>query len=576
MIGATVLPRFLAAADSALLVELADDISDEASAAVLSLDARLRAAPPAGVVAVLPALRSVLVEYDPLRTSHARLRRDVESLLAHAPADPSRAMPRHVAVAVRYGGECGPDLDAVARRCGVAAAEVVRMHCAGEYRVAMLGNLPGLPYLLGLDPRLEVPRRDDPRDAVPAGSVAITGLLSCVYPVAGPGGWSVIGRTDAVLFDALRDPPALLSPGDRLRFVAADDPDAASGPAPDAANHGSNDGAAVAGPALRVVEPGLLTTVQDGGRREHQRIGVPVCGALDSELLRVANLLCGNDPGAAALEVTHSGPVLEAQAPSVRLAVAGDAEVTRIARDGGESAVGAWRSVVLRQGERLRVGRVRDGLRCVVAVEGGVAVAAVLDSRSTYLRGGFGGLHGRALQRGDSLPLQRAYAGHHPDVRLDAATLRDAGLDAAAAAAGAVRAVPGPQDGAVDSTSLDALFATRLTVSPRSDRVGLRLDGLRLRHRGSAEVISDGCAAGSIQVPRGGTPIVLLADRGTTGGYPKVATVASVDLPRLARLRPGDALRLAAVSVEEAEHLRRQRERVLQSLAGELLPVPPV
>jgi KipI family sensor histidine kinase inhibitor len=563
----TVLPRLLAAADSALLVELGDEVSDATSAAVLDLDARICARPPAGVVAVLPALCSVLIEYDPLRTTQKRLRHDIEALLAATPADTSRPQSRRHDIPVRYGGDDGPDLDAVARATGLDAATVVRLHTATEYSVAMLGNLPGLPYLVGLDARLEMPRRGDPRDAVPAGSVAVAGRLSVIYPVAGPGGWNLIGRTDTVLFDPLAAAPSLLAPGDTVRFIASS--------ARVHASSGTNARQQHTGaPALRVLEPGLLTTVQDVGRPGCQRLGVPTGGALDSELLRLANLLAGNPAGAAALEVTHTGPLLEVAAPSARLAVAGACEVSRMARDGRLTPLGSWRSAVLRQGERLLVGRVQDGLRCVVAVEGGVAVEPVLGSRSTYLRGGFGGLDGRALRAGDLLPLDRAYAGHHPDVQLDAPTLRDAGLVESDNPT-RLHVVAGPQDDAVDPDSLEALVTTELRVSPRSDRVGLRLDGLRLRHRpGRAEIISDGCAPGSIQVPAGGTPIALLADRGTTGGYPKIATVASVDLPRLARLRPGARLRLQGVTVEDAEALRRSREAVLAALAGELRAVP--
>jgi biotin-dependent carboxylase-like uncharacterized protein len=474
-------------------------------------------------------------------------------------------------IAVCYDGDAAPDLDAVARATGLGRDEVVRRHAAAEYRVAMLGNLPGLPYLLGLDPALALPRRHDPRDAVPPGSVAIAGGLSCVYPSAGPGGWHLIGRTGAVLFDATREPASLLAPGDVVHFVATAEMASASR----ATHQDDDDGTDVdpdpRRPCLQVLDPGLLTTVQDAGRHGHQREGVPVCGALDAELLHVANLLAGNRPGDAALEVTHSGPTLRAHAPSVRLAVAGGCELQRVAADGTATEVAPWRSLTLREGEALRVGRVRDGLRCIVAVEGGVAVAPVLGSRSTYLRGGFGGHRGRALRRGDALPLRRAYAGHHPDMRLDAATVHDAGLSPADPTA-AVRAVDGPQQDAVTAGSLRALFASELTVSPRSDRVGVRLDGVRLRHRDAAEVLSDGCAPGSVQLPGSGQPIVLLADRGTTGGYPKVATVAGVDLPRLARLRPGARLRLEAVDVATAERLRRERAALLGTLADALEP----
>jgi KipI family sensor histidine kinase inhibitor len=567
MIGA-VIPRLLAAGDTGLLVELGDDVSEVSSRAVAELDARLAARPPAGVVEVSPALRSLLVEYDPTRTSQARLRGDVMALLDSCDVDGAPladAKAREHVLDVVYDGA---DLVDVARAGGVDAAEVARLHSAATYRVAMLGNLPGLPYLLGLDARLRVPRRDDPRDAVPLGAVAVANALSCIYPAPGPGGWNLIGRTNAVLFDAHRQPPALLAPGDTVRFVARD------ALPRDAAAHGMTSSAHRDPPAasLRVVEPGLLTTVQDRGRRGLQRIGVPVCGALDREWLQVANLLAGNAPDDAALEVTHTGPLLEVHAHSTRIAVAGDAELTRISADGTRARIESWRSVTLRDGERLHVGRVHGALRCIVAVEGGVDVEPVLGSRSTCLRSQFGGLDGRALQRGDVLPLRREYAGHHPDMHLTPDTLHDAQLTPRRNAT-TVRAVLGPQDDACTTGSIEALLHTALTVSHRSDRSGLRLDGIRMRHRGAAEVISDGCAAGSVQVPGGGTPIVLLADRGTTGGYPKVATIASVDMPRLGRLRPGDTLHLDAIDVAGAERLRRDRERILAALPDMLEPV---
>jgi KipI family sensor histidine kinase inhibitor len=558
MIGA-VTPRILAAGDTALLVELGDAVSDAVAAAVHALDARIAATPPAGMVETVPGLRSLLVEYDPLRTSHARLRDDLLALAARP--EPPRDAPesREHVIAVRYDGD---DLDAVARACGLDAAEVARIHAAARYRVAMVGNMPGLPYLLGLDPRLDVPRRDEPRRSVPAGAVAIAGGLSCVYPEAGPGGWNLLGSSDAVLFDPMRDPPSLLVPGDLVRFEARADvtrtPPSAAAVRP------------FEGPALLVVEPGLLTTVQDAGRHGLQRIGVPVCGALDRELLCIANALAGNRPGDAALEATHTGPLLEVRAHSVRVAVAGDVELSRIDRGGTRTHVDSWHSMVLRRGDRLQVGRVRGGLRCVVAVEGGVAVAPVLGSRSTCLGAHFGGLDGRALRPGDVLPLHGAYAGHHPDLHIAPDALHDLAGDGGAP----IRVVLGPQQDACTDDSVGALLHTPLTVSPRSDRTGLRVDGVTLRHRGAGEILSDGCAAGSIQVPGSGKPIVLLADRGTTGGYPKVATVASVDLPRLARLRPGAALRFEAIDVASAERLRRERESALRSLVDSAQPAP--
>ena len=563
--------RLLDAADSAVLVELDGD-DDELSAAVLALDARVCASPPAGVVETVPALRTLLVEYDPLRTSHARLVHDLEALAEMPAVSPAPRAGREHTLPTRYGGGDGPDLGAVARATGLTTDGVVRLHAGATYRVAMLGNQPGLPYLIGLDPRLAVPRRDDPRAALAAGSVAVAERLSCVYPFAGPGGWNIVGRTDAVLFDPARTPPALLAPGDVVRFLPVDSLGAARSRSGDGNAHDEAGG----GTVLLVIEPGLLTTVQDGGRHGLQRSGVPVSGALDREWLHVANLLVGNAPDAAALEVTHSGPTLEARAPSTRLAVAGDCTVTRVGRDGSEHEVGPWRSVVLREGERLRVGRMRDSLRGIVAVEGGVGVPELMGSRSTCVRGGFGGHGGRALRGGDALPLLRSYAGHHPDVRLDPDVVGELGINTGTPCR--LRAVPGPQHDRLDDAGRAALLdgAATFTVSHRSDRTGVRLDGTRLRRRDSAEMASEGCAPGSVQVPGGGQPIVLLADRGTTGGYPKAATVASVDLPLLARLRPGAQVRFAAVDVAGAEALRRERERRLAQLSDHLTPVPPL
>ncbi len=308
-----------------------------------------------------------------------------------------------------------------------------------------------------------------------------------------------------------------------------------------------------------MLAPGLLTTVQDGGRPGLRRLGVPAGGAADPATLRLANMLAGNPQGAAALEITHGGPTLEMLAPSVRVALAGECAIGVQDAGGHRSEPAPWSSLTLRRGDRLRLGRVTSGLRAYLAVAGGIAVAPVLGSAATDLRGGWGGLKGRALRAGDLLPLAAGRPGGGPESRLDPPPWWTRG--------GPIRAVPGPQDDHFTAAALELLATAEWTVTPSSDRTGLRLDGPELEHRGAAEIVSDACLPGSIQVPGSRRPIVLLADGGTTGGYPKIATVAGADLGALGRLRPGARLRLELVDVATAERLHRELEAWFAAVA---------
>jgi KipI family sensor histidine kinase inhibitor len=219
-------PRFLAAADTAVVVELGDAVDEGVSARVLGLEAAIRRDPPRGVVETVPTLRSLLVLYDPLVTGRRELVAALTALTVGAqPAGGGTGV--EWSIPVLYGGDDGPDLDEVAGGAGLSAAAAVAVHTGALHRVAMLGHLPGLPYLTGLPSRLHAHRLAEPRTRVAAGSVAVAGGLTCVYPVAAPGGWRVLGRTPMRLFDPAAEPPAALAPGDRVRFVAVDAAEAA-------------------------------------------------------------------------------------------------------------------------------------------------------------------------------------------------------------------------------------------------------------------------------------------------------------------------------------------------------------
>ena len=209
-------PRFLSSGDRALLVEFGDRVDRELSDEVLRLDAALRAEPPSGVVETVPTFRSLMVYYDPVATSRADLERAIVRLLDRGPD--RRGAARRWRVPVCYEGEFAPDLDEVARLTGLATTEIVALHHARCYHVYMLGFLPGFPYLGDLPEALRLPRRADPRLRVPAGSISIATSLTAIYPYESPGGWHLIGATPIRLFDPLRSPPALLAPGDAVRF----------------------------------------------------------------------------------------------------------------------------------------------------------------------------------------------------------------------------------------------------------------------------------------------------------------------------------------------------------------------
>ena len=529
-------PRVLPVGDAAVTVELGDTPDPATSARVLSLDRALARSPFDGFREAVPGLRSLLVLYDPSATLFGAVARHLLARAGRrlAPSPPGR---RHEVPTV-YGGAEGPDLPSLARERGLAESDAVRLHSATEYTAFMLGFTPGFAYLGPLPEALACSRRATPRVRVPAGSVALAGLLTGIYPVASPGGWRIVGRTSVPLFDPLREEPALLAPGDRVRFVPV-----AELPPPAPARGAEAQAGAL--PVVEVLDPGLLTTVQDGGRGGYRRIGVSRAGPMDVRAHAVANGAVGNPPEVAALECTVAGPALAFLAP-VRFALAGaDLGAVLERADLGTWPVPPGASVLARPGNVLRFTGRRSGCRGYVALRGGIAVPAVLGSRATDLHSAFGGFEGRSLVAGDRLAVSPAPPeGGSPGESAPACHATTA----------TVRVVPGPQADCFDTQTLGRFLSSAWRVGSTSDRVGCRLEGEPLRHLGPAEIPSDGMVPGSIQVPPDGRPIVMAADGPTTGGYPKVATVVTADLPVLAQLVPGEGtVRFEAVRVEDVQ-----------------------
>lgn len=319
------------------------------------------------------------------------------------------------------------------------------------------------------------------------------------------------------------------------------------------------------GGRLEVLQGGAGCTVQDCGRPGHRHQGVAVSGWLDDALAGAANALAGNPPDAACLEWRGPGLVLRVAAGPVRIGVAGG-EAARSGDDGTAARpLPRWAGAILQPGERLHLAPRPGGVACL-ALGGGVQVPAVLGSRSTHVRTRMGGVAGRMLRPGDALPCDRLAEGDTRVWRADSPPDWDA--------PGPIRVILGPQD----DHFLDPrqLLDTPWRVTPELDRMGMRLDGPPLAHRGpgAADIVSDGVVPGAIQVPADGRPIVLLADAQTVGGYPKIATVIRADLPRLAGLPPGATLRFEATDAEAARRALAARLRRWRAWCDALRPGP--
>jgi biotin-dependent carboxylase-like uncharacterized protein len=311
---------------------------------------------------------------------------------------------------------------------------------------------------------------------------------------------------------------------------------------------------------IAVLKPGLLSTVQDAGRPGHRAFGMPVAGAIDRRALAVANLLAGNPPGAAAVELTLLGGQFRFERAGLAALAGADMGASLDGRP-----IPSWSSFRAPAGSTLALGPAAAGTRCYLAVRGGIDVPAVLGSRSTYVRARVGGLQGRALAAGDLLPVGPA-RGRAPAPRV----LDAAGELPARGGEVRLRALPGPQEDRFAPEAVEAFYASTWKVTPHNDRMGYRLEGPPVRHRGGADILTDPLVPGAVQVPGDGQPIVLMVDCQTAGGYAKIAAVIGPDLRLLAQARAGDAVRFLRTTQAAAVRALRGERAAIAALARRL------
>lgn len=505
---------------------------------VLALQAALLESPLPGQQDVLAAAETVMVRAE----SPAAARRIGQALLELDLTAPAEQAGGLVVIDTVYDGE---DLAEVGQLTGLGADGVIAAHTGQVWTVAFAGFAPGFGYMVGENQALEVPRRSSPRTAVPAGSVALAGNYSAVYPRKSPGGWQLIGRTGAKMWDLDRPEPALASPGHRVRFRAVRDVVTMNtAPSDDATRDSSQQALPATTSGLRVLSPGIHSLIEDLGRQGHSALGVSAAGALDRASLRRANRLVGNAPSAAAIETVAGGLRVQAIGDQV-LAVAGAPSALTVVTPSAspdeetgdtedrQRTVPVAAPFALLDGEILTVGVPDAGFRSYVAVRGGVDVPAVLGSRSTDTMSGIGP---KPLAAGQLLPSGGAAESGvvgSPEIQPDYPSGGVTVLDI----------VPGPRADWFDQAALDSLCAQDWTVKPESNRVGMRLQGTPLKRSRAGELPSEGTVAGAIQMPPEGLPVLFLADHPITGGYPVIGVVVDHQLDLAAQVPIGGSIR---------------------------------
>ncbi|HEX9303102.1 MAG TPA: 5-oxoprolinase subunit PxpB [Thermoanaerobaculia bacterium] len=504
--------------ESSFLAEFPETSGEDENRSAVALADRLAGKPPKGLLDAIPGATTLFVLFDPGIVEREKLVRRLRRLANETGIAPRET--RRFRIPVAYGGEFGPDLPVLANDRGISVEELARRHAGADYTVAFLGFSPGFAYLTGLPPGLSAARRHSPRTRVPAGSLAIGGDYTAIYPAESPGGWRLIGRSPVRLFDPAAHPPALLRPGDRVFFQPVSGEDVRARIAE------SRTGERAAPPApedvvFETLTAGLFTSIQGPPRFGLGASGVGAGGAMDLPALDRGNAIVGNASDAAGLEITLSGPELLLTTDALLCVTGADLD----ARWNGK-AVPLEAAFPAKAGDRISFRYAAAGMRAYLCVKGGLALPLPGEPVAR-------------LAKGDLIARARPPAPESPRVPSATAPVarsRDLTL----------RVLPGPQPSFFSAGGMNAFFSATYRVSPDSDRRGIHLDGPPIELDRPPDIPPEGTALGSIQVPANGLPIVLGPDRPVTGGYAKIATVVASDWRLLAQALPGTAIRFQA------------------------------
>ncbi len=532
--------------------KICPEVNGQISAFVKSFECIAKDIP--GVLEIVPTYCSVSIYFDEKICEASLLKRRAQEVIKElAAAEVSTAdSEKIVTIPVCYEDkEFAPDLEKVALHAKLSKEEVIKLHSSSDYLIYMMGFLPGFPYLGGMDPRLETPRLETPRTKIPAGSLAIGGAQTGLYPVESPGGWNIIGRTPLKLFDMKRKPFFLYEAGDKIRFEPItkeefdnfDESKWLKQLCGESGEYGESDkvsGDAAdtkeiyeCGGGLKILEPGLCTTVQDSGIIGFQKYGIGQSGVMDQISFDLANEICGNKKKVACLETTLAGP-------SICFVTACDFAITGAVFENATLdgvVIQMNKKISAKAGSVLNCGFATKGLRSYIAFTGGLLVPKVFGSSSTNLKSKIGGYKGRKLMAGDELaigvnpkkPAAIQESGHTKIINENKDVLI---LDC----------IKSSQFEKFPKKIVKKFTDSIYTVSAESDRMGIRFSGQSLEC-GKTDIISDAITFGAVQITSAGLPVVMAADRQTTGGYAKIACVTKASMCKLAQATPGTKVR---------------------------------
>jgi len=527
--------------ETAIVIEFGDIIDDALHLQVMQLNKVLQQDPFVGFIETVPAYTTLTIYYQPelihsLNVSpFIYVKNYVQRLLTN-PGIEATNSEQIVSIPVCYDEEFGYDLDLVASCNKLTKEQVIQIHQQQVYDVYMMGFLPGFAYMGTVADAIATPRKSSPRAVVDAGSVGIAGKQTGIYPLTSPGGWQIIGRTPLALFDLEKEVPFLFKTGDRIKFSAISKAEFYKIKKEQEVKDKTTTEESISD--VTVIKPGIYSTIQDAGRSKYQSFGVPISGAMDQTAYYTANALAGNQENAACIECTMGGLQLQFKKNAV-IAITG----AGAAFINGQ-LIKSWQPLSVSKNDVLEIRYSNDGLRTYIAVKGGFGIIAIMNSRSVYAKAGIGAplKKEQGLQFGNLLSMT-------PKRITESLSVPVYNSDAL------IRIIPGPENDWMTPESATEIFSRSFSLSNQCDRMGYQLKAEPLSLRENKDLLSTAVTKGTVQLTPSGQLIILMSDCQTTGGYPRVAQVASVDLPVLAQLKPGDSIRFGNISFQEAEEL---------------------
>ncbi len=545
-------PEIYPLCETAITIEWGNSIDDTIHQQVLHVNSLLCQKPFPGFIETVPAYTTLTVYYQPeLITAensspHLFVKNYIENLLRDVSVEKIEEE-KIISIPVCYDEEFGYDLDFVTITNNLSKEQVISLHQQHEYTVYMMGFLPGFAYMGKVDDAIATPRKPTPRAIVEEGSVGIAGKQTGIYPLPSPGGWQIIGRTPLCLFDLQKTAPFLFKTGDHVKFYGISKSSFYKTKneqklVPSIVQEEDNADAVI-------IKPGIFSTIQDTGRYGFQSYGVPISGAMDHTAYCVANALAGNPKNAATIECTMGGLLIQFKKNAV-IAITGGAAAFI-----NDQKIKLYQPLSVSKNDLLEIRYNNDGIRTYVAVRGGFAAAIVMTSKSICPRAGIG----NALKKEEGLRF---------DTFSDPAAKRVSGNVSipAYSSHAVIRVIPGAEKDWMRPESIHQFDKQKFTLTNQCDRMGYHLNGDALSLSNTTEMLSTAVTKGTIQLTPAGQLIVLMSDCQTSGGYPRVAQVAAVDLPLVAQLKPGDSIQFTNISFTEAEDLYLMQQKMINEL----------